>query len=105
MDASAEFYSELFGWKIEPFEGTSMPYMTIQNQGHGNGGMRAAQENEPCYWLVYFGSGDIEADTSKATGLGGNALTGAMDIGVGKISVVQDPQGAVFALYAGQFED
>jgi predicted enzyme related to lactoylglutathione lyase len=28
---------------------------------------------------------------------------GPMDIGVGKIAVVQDPQGAVFALYAGEF--
>jgi len=28
-----------------------------------------------------------------------------VDIGVGQIAVLQDPQGAVFALYAGQFDD
>jgi predicted enzyme related to lactoylglutathione lyase len=28
-----------------------------------------------------------------------------MDIGVGKIAPIQDPQGAVFALYSGEFED
>ncbi len=105
IDASAAFYRELFGWQVEPFEGMEMPYMTIQNQGHGNGGIRPAQENEPSYWLVYFGADDVEADTSKATELGATKLVEPMDIGVGQISVVQDPQGAVFALYGGQFED
>jgi uncharacterized protein len=105
LDASVGFYAQLFGWQIQPFEGSEMPYMTIQNAGHGNGGMRPAAENEPPYWLVYFGSGDIDADLAKATELGGNALMGPMDIGVGKLAAIQDPQGAVFALYAGQFED
>jgi predicted enzyme related to lactoylglutathione lyase len=30
---------------------------------------------------------------------------GPMDIGVGSIAVLTDPQGATFALYAGRFED
>jgi len=105
MDASADFYRELFGWQIEPMEASPMPYLVIQNQGRGNGGIRPAQENEPSYWLVYFGAGDINADTSQATELGATVLAGPMDIGVGQISVLQDPQGAVFALYAGQFDD
>ncbi len=104
LEASAEFYGQLFGWKVEPFEGTGMPYMTIQNEGRGNGGMRAATETEPSYWLVYFGTDDIDASLAKAADLGGTKLMGPMDIGVGRIGAVQDPQGAVFALYAGQFE-
>jgi uncharacterized protein len=104
-EASADFYRELFGWKIEAFEGMD-DYLGIQNSdGQSNGGIRAAAENEPTYWLVYFGTDDAEADTAKATELGASALTGLMDIGVGKISVLQDPQGAVFALYAGRFDD
>jgi uncharacterized protein len=106
LDGSADFYRELFGWEVEPFEGMEMPYMTIKNaEGHTNGGMRGAQENEPPYWLTYFGIDDIDAGLSKATDLGATKLFGPMDIGVGKIGVVQDPQGAVFALYSGQFED
>jgi uncharacterized protein len=104
-DASAEFYRELFGWKIEQFEGMEMPYLGIQNaDGHGNGGIRPAMENEPCYWLVYFGAEDAEAGAAKASELGATSLA-QMDIGVGKIAVLQDPQGAVFALYAGRFDD
>jgi predicted enzyme related to lactoylglutathione lyase len=104
-DASADFYRELFGWQIEPMEGATMPYLVIQNQGTGNGGIRPAQENEPSYWLVYLGADDINADTSKAGELGATTLVEPIDIGVGQISVLQDPQGAVFALYAGQFDD
>jgi predicted enzyme related to lactoylglutathione lyase len=29
---------------------------------------------------------------------------GSMDIGMGKIAILQDPQGAVFALFAGDFD-
>ncbi len=62
-------------------------------------------ENEPTYWLVYFGADDIDARLAKAGELGGTTLVDATDIGMGKIGVVQDPQGAVFALFAGQFDD
>ena len=105
MDASADFYRELFGWQIEPMEGGGMPYLLIQNGGQSNGGIRPAQDNEPTYWLVYFGSADVGASLGKAGELGGTALVDEMDIGMGKIGVVQDPQGAVFALFAGQFDD
>ena len=104
LDASAEFYSELFGWQAEPFEGMEFPYRIIQNAGSSNGGMRPSQENEPTYWLVYFGTDDIDASLAKATELGGTTLMGPMDIGMGKIGILQDPQGAVFALFAGDFD-
>lgn len=104
-NASAEFYGELFGWKTEPFEGMQMTYLGIQNQGQSNGGIRSSMENEPTYWLVYFGTADIDADTAKAGELGATVLAPPTDIGVGKIAVLQDPQGAVFALYAGRFDD
>jgi uncharacterized protein len=104
-EASAEFYRELFGWKVEQFEGMEMPYLGIQNaEGHSNGGIRLATENEPTYWLVYFGTEDASAGAARGAELGGTALA-EMDIGVGKIAVLQDPQGAVFALYAGRFDD
>jgi len=104
-EASAGFYSELFGWTVEPFESSQMPYWTIKNQdGHGNGGIRHTMENEPTYWLVYFGAGDIDATLAESGELGATTLVPATDIGGPKIAVVQDPQGAVFALYGGNFE-
>ena len=104
LDASAEFYTELFGWQSQPIEGMAFPYRVIQNGESGNGGMRPSQENEPTYWLVYFGTDDIDASLAKSTELGGTTLVSATDIGMGTIAVVQDPQGAVFALFAGNFD-
>lgn len=107
LDGSAGFYRELFEWKTEPFEGMEMPYTTIQTKdGHANGGIRPVMAaNEPSHWLVYFGTGDADATLSRATDLGATELVGVTDIGIGKIAVIQDPQGAVFALFAGQFQD
>jgi uncharacterized protein len=107
MDASAGFYSELFGWSTEPMEGGGMPYLVIKNRdGHGNGGIRPVMPPEaPPHWLVYFGSADVEADVARASELGASTLVETMSIGPGTIAVLQDPQGAVFALYGGRFDD
>ena len=106
VDAAAAFYRDLFGWSVEPVEGMEMPYMIVKNQdGWNNGGIRPAQGPEPSYWLNYFGSEDVDASLAKVSELGGKELLGAMDIGAGKIAIVHDPQGAVFGLYAGQYED
>jgi predicted enzyme related to lactoylglutathione lyase len=107
LDASAAFYSELFGWTTEAMPDSPMPYLIIKNsEGHTNGGMRQMMEGEPPYWLVYLGIDDADAGLAKAGELGATTLAEPMDIGPGgRIAIAQDPQGAVFALYAGQFED
>jgi len=105
-EASGAFYSRLLGWSVEPFEGMEMPYLLIKTRdGRSNGGIRLAASTEPCYWLTYFGTDDLDATLAQAREHGGTALMGPMDIGVGKLAAVQDPQGAVFALYGGHFDD
>lgn len=107
MDAAAEFYAELFGWSTDPMDGSEMPYLVVKNRdGHSNGGIRpVTPPGTPPFWLVYFGSQDVESDLERVSELGGTQLMGPMSIGPGTIGVVQDPQGAVFALYGGQFDD
>lgn len=105
LDASSAFYSQLFGWEIAPFEGTSEPYLSIKNGGANNGGIRPlAPAGAPPHWLVYFGVQDIDAALSQAGELGAATLAGPIDIEIAKIAVIQDPQGAVFAIYAGALE-
>lgn len=106
LDAAARFYSDLFEWTVTPLEGMPMSYSTIQNAaGHSNGGMRPAMDGEPPNWLVYFGTDDIDATVAKAQELGGGVIAEPVDIGMGKIAVLSDPQGAVFALFEGNFDD
>jgi hypothetical protein len=54
---------------------------------------------------VYFATDDLDASLARVSELGGNVLMGNTDIGVARIGVGQDPQGAVFALYAGRLDD
>jgi predicted enzyme related to lactoylglutathione lyase len=103
LDASSAFYSALFGWRLEPFEGSPDPYLTIKVGESGNGGIRPLdQPGVPPHWLVYFGAEDIDASIATVEELGGAKMIGPIDIGIARIAIVQDPQGAVFALYAGE---
>jgi hypothetical protein len=83
-----------------------MPYLVIANGDRSNGGIRPPMpEGTPPFWLVYFATEDLDAALAKVSDLGGNVLMGNTDIGVARIAVAQDPQGAVFALYAGRLDD
>jgi uncharacterized protein len=105
LDASKAFYSSLFDWTVEPFEGGPQPYLTIKNGDGNNGGIRELKSpGPPPHWLVYFAVDDIDEGLAKVEQLGGTKHAGPIDIGVAKIAVVADPQGAIFALYAGQLE-
>jgi uncharacterized protein len=105
LDASSAFYGELFGWKIAPFEGSPTPYLSITNGSAHNGGIRElSPPGTPPHWLVYFGVEEIDGALAEVQELGGTKIAGPIDIQMAKIAVVSDPQGAVFALYAGVLE-
>lgn len=105
LDGSSRFYGELFGWSLNQMEGSPTPYLVIMNGEASNGGIRElAPPGVPPHWLPYFAVADIDAAVATAGELGGTTLFGPDDIGIAKIAVVQDPQGAAFALYAGQLD-
>jgi predicted enzyme related to lactoylglutathione lyase len=106
IETAAKFYGDLFGWTTTPMEG-DMPYLVIKTAAdHSNGGIRPPMPPEaPPFWLVYFATDDLDATLAKVTEHGGNALMGNTDIGIAHIAIVQDPQGAVFALYEGRLDD
>jgi uncharacterized protein len=106
LDGSAAFYGELFGWQLEAVPDLDPPYRMIKNaEGRYNGGARPLMPpGIPPHWLVYFGTDDIEASVAKASELGATTHLAPMAIDMGTIAVMADPQGAVFALFAGEFE-
>jgi predicted enzyme related to lactoylglutathione lyase len=104
LDAAQSLYGGLFGWTFEPFEGDD-PYFVIKNGAASNGGIRnVTPPGTPPHWLVYFGIDDTDAGLARVGELGGTTLAGPIDLPMAKIGIVADPQGAVFALYAGTFE-
>ena len=59
------------------------------------------QPDTPAHWGVTFAVGDADAAANKATELGGNVILPPMDAPWVRMTVVADPQGAMFT--ASQF--
>jgi predicted enzyme related to lactoylglutathione lyase len=103
-----EFYTALFGWTGEDFEGGA--YTVIRVGDKSNGGIRPMGEMEsgiPPNWLVYFAVEDCDSTAVKAGNLGANVLVSPMDVPVAensRIAVVADPQGAAFGLFSGPLD-
>ena len=97
--AAMGFYSQLFDWSVTEQEMAVGPY-TLFNVGEDTvgGAMAPPMPGIPNHWGVYFGVDDIEASVATATENGGTVLNGPMDIGIGQIAAMQDPQGASFHL-------
>jgi uncharacterized protein len=98
----AEFYTKLFGWKIEKYPGSEMDYWMVETapQGEGvNGGMMARQS--PGQQItVYFHVESIEEYAAKVQSLGGTVIVPKQTVpGMGWFAVCQDPQGSVFAIW------
>jgi predicted enzyme related to lactoylglutathione lyase len=89
-------------------EDGKLAYVVIQNAGSSNGGIMPMTEQHgdaPPYWLAYFTVPSCEDAMAKVRELGGDALTGPLDIGAGSIAVVRDPQGATFAVFEGETDN
>jgi len=100
---ASEFYSGLFGWQIMADEKDKSGYLHIKNGDHFIGGVPPAahrQPGVPPHWLAYFWVDDVDASASKAKQLGANLYVDPMTIeNVGRMAVIADPQGAVFAIF------
>ncbi|HEY2574599.1 MAG TPA: VOC family protein [Verrucomicrobiaceae bacterium] len=98
------FYTGLFGWTTEPFPGGGMDYTILCNNGKGFGGiMQSPHPGAPTQWVGYIVVEDVDATVAKVERLGGKVCAPPFDIPqVGRIAIVQDPQGAVFGVHKPQ---
>jgi predicted enzyme related to lactoylglutathione lyase len=98
-----DFYSGLFGYKISGSTVGDSGYLHIENGSEMIGGIQDPAfraQNRPPFWLIYIAVDDCGAMTEKAKSLGATVYMGpeAME-NVGTLTVLADPQGAVFALF------
>ena len=105
VDAAVEFYAGLFGWASRRDDTQGGPrYIIVKIGERSNGGIMEAQGGEPTYWLPYFVVESRDGAADKTTELGGNEIT-RLEMPMGKIAILTDPQGAVFAIWEGQTDD
>ena len=111
-DRAKAFYSGLFGWNFEERRADEGPsHWIIDHQGGAsgqNGALRELtpqEEGFPPHWMPYFATNSVDASLAKAEDLGGATVFPAMEVLAGKIAAVRDPQGAMFSLFEGDFDD
>jgi uncharacterized protein len=105
VSAAREFYGAVFGWTVEEQEMPGMGTYYVWKDGeHVRGGMidmaGMAPPEAPPSWLVYFTVPDADAAAETAKAGGGQLLNGPVDIRVGRLAILMDPQGAMFAVMA-----
>jgi predicted enzyme related to lactoylglutathione lyase len=99
---SREFYSKLFGWKIDvnpdPQYGG---YGRATIEGKDAAGISPTQTPEqPTAWSFYIGTDDAVATTRSARDAGGKVAMEPFDVGdQGKMAVFQDPTGAFISVW------
>ncbi len=98
------FYAKLFDWKLRdlPMETPGGKYTTIEvgKKGTGGGIMHQMIPDAASAWMPYVLVKDIDASTRKAKKLGAKICKGVTEVeGMGWLSILFDPTGAIFGLW------
>ena len=99
--AAIKFYSQVFGWQATDFPATDTRYMLWKQNGKEIGGlMQRPSEEIPPHWLGYVTVADVDKTTKTAAEAGGKICLAPLDVPtVGRIAVIQDPQGAALGIF------
>lgn len=102
-DAAGRFYQAALGLKAAPMP--EMPEFTgFSVKGHVVGGVQGLENlpaGVPPHWLVNFSVDDTDSTVDAVVKAGGNVLVPPFDMPkVGRMAIVQDPQGGTFGVVA-----
>ncbi len=98
-----QFYSTLFGWKVDA--NNPMNYGMVDNGGQGiNGGIGGSEAGGQPQAVFYVEVADPQATLDKVSGMGGKVLTPVTEIpGTVTFAMFADPDGNTIGLVkAGQ---
>ena len=100
--AAKSFYTGLFGWDLDE---TDAAYTICRLDGDAVCGLHEPSEDiratgVPPGWTSYVTVADAAAAATRARELGGDVVDGASEfLDLGRVAVLKDPQGAVFAVW------
>lgn len=98
------FYHEMFGWQqlSEMDMGAAGKYLIFGQGDKQYGGMMTISPDMkmPPSWCYYANVDDLDAAIGRATKRDAKVMFGPMEVpGGGRVAMLTDPQGAVFALH------
>ena len=99
-----DFYKTVVGWESQDVEmkGYSDFNMIAPDSGESVAGIchaRGPNAGLPAQWLMYVVVEDVERSAASCVALGGKVLREPRALGGGRVCVIEDPAGAVCALY------
>ena len=100
-DGAKAFYTGLFGWEPEDAPvGDGQVYTMLRIGGKSVGALYQSEDVPHPAWLSYVTVEDADAAAARAKELGANVITDPFDVmTAGRMTVLQDPTGAVFAVW------
>jgi predicted enzyme related to lactoylglutathione lyase len=110
VEAARRFYGGLFGWSFEVTEGPrGTDYVLARDGGVWVGGMVTvadpADGTEYSRWLPYVSVADVDASADRASSAGGRVVVAPLDVRLGRVAVIVDPQGAAIGLARSRIGD
>jgi predicted enzyme related to lactoylglutathione lyase len=104
--AAKSFYSGVFGWDLDDTDaGSGAVYTICRIDGDAVCGLYEMSDEMraggvAANWTSYVTVADADATAARATELGGGVIDDAFDVlDLGRMAVLKDPQGAVFAVW------
>ena len=102
-DDVRDFYEAVVGWTSDPLDmGGYSDYCMKNEEGEVVAGIchaRGVNAGLPAVWLMYITVADLDASIAQVTARGGRVLSGPKTMGPKRYCVIQDPAGAVAALF------
>jgi predicted enzyme related to lactoylglutathione lyase len=105
-NAAKTFYTKLFDWDyVDNPMGPDAVYTILKLNGKDVGGLSKLMpdmvaQGIPPHWLSYIAVNNVDETAEKAKAAGATLMKEPFDVStIGRMAVVQDPTGAVFALW------
>ncbi len=97
-----QFYSEVFGWKIDANNPMNYGLVTSGRDAGGiDGGIGGSEDMQQSRITVYAQVKDINSVLAKVESLGGRTLMPRTDIGMVIMAQFSDPEGNLFGIIEG----
>jgi predicted enzyme related to lactoylglutathione lyase len=106
--AAKTFYGQLFGWDFVDHAGSNGVYTMLKLDGKDVGGLHELMpdmkaQGVPPHWLSYVSVTSADEAAEKVKAEGAALMNAPFDVSTfGRMAVVKDPTGAVFALWQGK---
>ena len=99
-----KFYSDVVGWTSDPvdmggYNDFNMNAPATNDAIAGICHARGGNAELPAQWIVYITVENLDDSVRRCEELGGKILAGPKGAGGGRYCVIEDPAGAVAALY------